>query len=348
MFYNFSLANVTMSSNYTATKNSSERHENVETETEHAATIFTSGTTLSLHAAKTGSICYFRKAVGGSGWFQVKKNGTLLPELNSSTSSSTYTEFCGEVNITLNRSDSVTLQGNTSWFSYTKNFSLKYNYSNLGSLNSSTGNYIWNTNTGDSGNYTLEFSANDSYGGRDSKSMQITVQATKTIPVTLTTGLWNSVLNNESQSMTSLNAIFAPAYIAYWNATTQSWEKYKSGWSYRQNTIIPRGAGYELKVASNKSINLTINDTYDWNLTAGQNLVGVPENVTLSWINSTINYNGGCGYADEINYHIPENNSLRTYTCSLNSSQANATVSVLRGRAFWVNMLQNISILDVI
>jgi len=142
MFYNFTLANVTDSSNYTATTNSSVIHENIEKEKEHAATIFTNGSTLSLHSAKTGnmSICYFRKADGGTGWFQVKKNGTLLPELNSTTSSATYTEFCGEVNITLNRSDLVTIQGNTTWFSYTKNFSLKYNYSNLGSLNSSTGN----------------------------------------------------------------------------------------------------------------------------------------------------------------------------------------------------------------
>jgi len=85
---------------------------------------------------------------------------------------------------------------------------------------------------------------------------------------------WQPLLVNDTMTTWQFNALYGVTWISYWNATSQKFESYKSGWPYRQSLNLAKGAGVYARVATNKTINMTMNTSMNWTLREGYNLVG--------------------------------------------------------------------------
>jgi len=86
---------------------------------------------------------------------------------------------------------------------------------------------------------------------------------------------WQYIMVNDSQTMSDYGLLTGATWIANWNATTQRFESYKVGWPYRQSLNLTKGSGVMAKFSVNKTIEMTMNASYSWNLSEGQNLVGI-------------------------------------------------------------------------
>jgi len=83
------------------------------------------------------------------------------------------------------------------------------------------------------------------------------------------------VIVNDTMTNSQLNTIWSPTWIIGWNSTSQRWETYKSGWPIRLSRISNKGDAVGIKITTNKSIQLTYNETYNWTLVPGWNLIGI-------------------------------------------------------------------------
>jgi len=217
-----------------------------------------------------------------------------------------------------------------------------------GSLNNTTGLFTWTPGIADVGNYTWYFNYTDGWGGVDSETITVQVKANRLINVSLYDIGWQAVLVNDTQTFLSLDTLLSPTYLAWWNGTSQEWHKYKSGWLYRQNESISSDNAVYVLVSADSTKSLNISHSYNYTLHTGQNLIGFPENITMSTINTSVNVDGNCTNVDEINYNYPTNLTLATYSCVSGSNQSNASVIVEEGRGAWVNAVRNVTILDAL
>lgn len=217
-----------------------------------------------------------------------------------------------------------------------------------GSLNASTGEYIFNTTPADVGVYTWYFNVTDGYGGEDNETITVTVKAPRIISLSLYNTGWQIITVNRTQTMNELNILYSPAYIASWSSTSQIWQKYKSGWSYHQTLSVSKDQAAMILITSNKSVNVSISSPFSWILRTGHNLIGIPTNMTLSEINASVNVGVNCDNVDEIIYIFAHNMSERTYTCQNGAGQPNASVMVDEGRGVWLYALKSINMTDVI
>ena len=243
-----------------------------------------------------------------------------------------------------NRTLSIQLNGTDS-----DNDTLTYGTNaTYGTLNTTSGLYTLTPNGSIAGNYTWYFNVTDTYSGSDSETIVVKIVANHTISISLYAGAWNNVMVNETQTFLSLDALYDAAYLAQWNATSQEFEKYKSGWQHRQNDTVSRNVGVMVKPESTFDASVLITNTSNYILFTGQNLIGVPENMTLSQINSSVNLNGNCTNVDEINYIYASNQTLKTFSCESGAGQNNSSVLVQAGYAVWMNAVQNVTILDAL
>jgi len=83
------------------------------------------------------------------------------------------------------------------------------------------------------------------------------------------------VLVNDTMTNSQLNTLWSPTWIIGWNSTSQKWETYKSGWPIRLSRISNKGDAVGIKITTNKSVQLTYNETYNWTLVPGWNLIGI-------------------------------------------------------------------------
>ncbi len=150
---------------------------------------------------------------------------------------------------------------------------------------------------------------------------------------------WQTVFINATQNMTQIRSMMNSSnvnWIARWNATSQKFESYKAGWSYRASNNANAGEAVYLKVTNNDTITRS-NSTGNYNWTASLNwsLWGLDYNGTrtLSQINASINNLGTCD-CDYISYIEPQTMTEYTYTCGLTN---NATIEVKQGEGMWVN-----------
>jgi hypothetical protein len=216
-----------------------------------------------------------------------------------------------------------------------------------GALSSTTGLYTLNAVPADVGTYTWRFNASDAYGGVANETITVTVRAPRTITLPLSTVGWQITLVNDTQTMSSLNTTFSPTYISIWNSDTQEYNKYKSGWSHGENISVSRDQAAMIKVSANVSKSIYLTNAFNWTLNTGLNLIGVPQNMTLSQINSSLNTGVNCTNVDEITYPYPNNMSEATYTCQNGAGQANASVMVGEGRGVWMNAVRAVDIKNV-
>jgi hypothetical protein len=207
--------------------------------------------------------------------------------------------------------------------------------------------YSFTSTPADVGNYSWYFNASDGYSGLDTEIIKVQVRAPRTISLPIYNTGWQNVFVNNTQSMASLDTLYDATYIAVWNSSTQEWEKYKSDWEWRQNQTVSRDVGIMILTNSNATKNIIINNTFNWTLNIGQNLIGIPENITLSQINTSVNIDGGCQNVDEITYVYPNNQTEKTYTCQNGAGQTNASILVREGHAVWMNALQNKDIKNI-
>jgi hypothetical protein len=216
-----------------------------------------------------------------------------------------------------------------------------------GTLNTTTGAYTWTPNSSEVGNYTWYFNYSDGWGAVDTEVITVQVKANRLINVTLDNIGWQTILVNDTQSFLSLDTLLTPTYLAWWNGSSQEFHKYKADWLYRQNESVSSNNAVMALVATDHTVSLNISHPYNYTLLTGQNLIGFPENISMSNINSTVNYDGNCTNIDEINY-IYSNQTLRTYSCVSGGNQTNASVIIEEGRGAWLNAVQNVTILDAL
>lgn len=155
----------------------------------------------------------------------------------------------------------------------------------------------------------------------------------------ITTYIYNTgyqyVLVNDTMTNTQLNTLWDLTWIIGWNSTSQKWESYKSGWSPRASRIANKGDAIGIKVLNNKSIQLTLNESYNWSLKPGENLIGIEYSKTLSEINASI---GTCN-VDMIEYVNLSTQTLYTFTCN---ESGNETIRVNAGEGVWCNSTSTI------
>jgi len=163
-----------------------------------------------------------------------------------------------------------------------------------------------------------------------------------TVGVSATTGatsIYNTgyqyVLVNDTMTNSQLNTIWSPTWIIGWNSTSQKWETYKSGWPIRLSRISNKGDAVGIKITTNKSISLTYNETYNWTLVPGQNLIGLENTKTLSQINNSINNN----QVDKIEYVNLETQTSYIFNCG---ESGNESIQVKDGEGIWINSTINI------
>jgi len=214
------------------------------------------------------------------------------------------------------------------------------------SFDTASGVFIWTPTAWHIGTYSVYFSASDGY---DTTTQNIIIQVlnNRTISIFLYNIGYQNVYINTSQTFSSLGTLFLPRYISVWNSSTQAWEKYKYGWSYRQNQIISHDVAASVKVATNSTKTIYVHQGFGWLLNVGQNLIGVPHNMTLSEINASVNIGVGCDNVDEITYIIPTTMQDKTYTCIAGIGQANASTIVETGYGVWMNAVQAVDIRNV-
>jgi hypothetical protein len=215
-------------------------------------------------------------------------------------------------------------------------------------------NMIENSTQNGYGNISILMKTPETYGGYreanfysreysdSTKRPNLTI--TYTLPETAFNQLvyntgWQTIFINSTQNMTSIRGMMNSSnvqWIAKWNATSDKWESYKAGWSYRATNNASAGEAVYLKVANNDTIYRSFgNGNYNWTLSTGYNLVGLDYNGTrtLSQVNASVNNLGTCD-ADQIVYVNPQTQVQYTYTCGLTN---NATIPVLVGQGMWMN-----------
>jgi len=290
-------------------------------------------------------------AVGGKGNTGTLINRIYLGSLSSMTSYFTSLEYgiaydpITPVNQTV-YSDNFTIQVNSTEIAEIKNATLHWTNS-TGPYNiSMTVNEI-----GTSASITMSNLQNYSYTyyvssyATTGAYAQTGVVYTNVIPPSssfnqsvFNTG-WQPVFINTTQSFTSMRNIMNASnvvWIARWNSSTQRWETYKAGWSYRATQTIPEGEAVYIKFANNDTVTRDNgHGNYNWTVKTGWNLLGLDYNGTrtLEQINTSINSNGVCD-VDKIVYIEPQTQQEYTYTCGLTG---NASIAVRQGEGFWVN-----------
>jgi len=156
---------------------------------------------------------------------------------------------------------------------------------------------------------------------------------------------WQTIFINATQNMTTIRSMMNSSnvlWVARWNATSQKFETYKAGWTYRASNNASAGDAIYLKVTNNDTVTRNnATGSYNWNLSTNWNLIGLDYNGTrtLAQINTSINSVGACE-ADLISYIKPDTMVEYIYTCGLTN---NATVAVSQGQGFWMNATTAIS-----
>lgn len=202
-----------------------------------------------------------------------------------------------------------------------------------GTLNTTTGNFNWSTTGADVGTYYWNFNSSDGYGGVDDETITITVIANISV---YNTG-WQPLMVNDTTTTQTFGDRYSVTWLSSWNATSQKYESYKSGWSQRTSQSLTKGSGVLAKVATNATIGMAMNSSYTFNLSTGWNLVGIELTKTLSQINSSVNT--ACE-VDQISYTNLSTQIEYLFTCG---NAGNGTVQVLAGTAVWMNATTAVS-----
>jgi hypothetical protein len=236
--------------------------------------------------------------------------------------------------------------------------------STVGWWNWSVKNMIENSTSNGYGNISILMKTPETYGGyreaifysreysdstkRPNLTITYTLSETAFNQLVYNTG-WQAVFINSTQNMTSIRSMMNSSnvqWIAHWNATSQKFETYKAGWSYRATNNASAGEAVYLKVANNDTVYRNYgNGNYNWTLSTGYNLIGLDYNgsKTLSQVNTSINSLSTCD-ANQIVYVNPQTQVQYTYTCG---QSINGGVIVNQGEGFWVNNTININRLRV-
>lgn len=86
---------------------------------------------------------------------------------------------------------------------------------------------------------------------------------------------WQYVFVNTTMNKTTFCSTFNCTWLSDWNATSQKYESYKSGWLYRASQNISAGKAVLVKVTSNSTMNRNVTGAYNWTLLPGWNLLGL-------------------------------------------------------------------------
>lgn len=142
---------------------------------------------------------------------------------------------------------------------------------------------------------------------------------------------WQSLLVPVTQTMQTFGNRYSTTWLSSWNATFQAYESYKVGWLPRASQSLAKGAGVLAKFSTNKTIGMTMNASYSWNLSAEYNLVGLERDATLSQINASVNT---VCEVDTISYINLSTQTEYIFTCG---NAGNGSVLVNAGEALWMN-----------
>lgn len=150
---------------------------------------------------------------------------------------------------------------------------------------------------------------------------------------------WQTIFVNSTQSMTSISGMMNSSnvkWVSWWNATSQKWQTFKQGWTYRQNNQATAGDAVYIKFTNNATVTRNnATGSYNWTTKVNWNLLGLDFNgsKTLTLINTSVNSGGICD-ADKIVYYNLQTLAESTFTCG---QAGNASVAVNQGEGFWVN-----------
>jgi hypothetical protein len=187
--------------------------------------------------------------------------------------------------------------------------------------------------------YTQNISAQtvDTNGNMNTTLVWFNATTLNVWPVSVYNNAWQSLMVNNTMTYSQYCIMVGCTYLSGFNVTSQAFESYKAGWLQRTSQNLTKGSGVLVKVSSNHSFDMAMNESYNWNLNVGWNLVGIERNATLAQINSSVNT--GCTVA-EMGYTDPATRTEYTFTCG---SSGNAGVQVLAGQAVMMNSSSAIS-----
>ena len=142
---------------------------------------------------------------------------------------------------------------------------------------------------------------------------------------------WQAILANGTMTLGDAGSLLGATWIVKRNTTSQKFEAHKPGWNYHTSLSLNKGDGLYTRFSTNKTITLILNDSYNWTLLPGYNLVGIEQDKTLSQINASVNT--ACE-VDKIEYVNLSTQIGYTYTCG---SSGNATINIHAGEGIWMN-----------
>jgi parallel beta-helix repeat protein len=135
----------------------------------------------------------------------------------------------------------------------------------------------WNSYVSNASGY-ITFTYNGGYSEIQFEAQQIEGNISS-INVSVYAGSWQPILVNNSMTMAQYGAQIGALAISSWNTTTQSWNTHIIGRQSKASWPVIKGQGVDARFITNKTINLTLNTSYTWNLSSGWNLVGI-ESIT--------------------------------------------------------------------
>lgn len=142
---------------------------------------------------------------------------------------------------------------------------------------------------------------------------------------------WQYIIVNDTTTMSNYGPLTGATWLANWNTTSQAFESHKVGWPYRTSTALTKGSGVIARFATNTTIDMTMNVSYNWTVATNWTLLGTETTRTLSELNTSLNSLGTCQVTN-ITYVNPITQVGSVYTCG---SAGNASVSVPYGGGFW-------------